>query len=164
MYDLRSRSFTFGSTNATSGHRMPCSFLVEAGIDPESDFRGVPNYSGSHDLTWKLVELGSFDAGVLNSAVWERAVSNGQVDTTKVRLLTASAPYVDYHWLAHPEIDDIWGAGTTSRITDVLVGLSTTDESEARILELFETGSFISTNNANYKFIEEVARSLNMLK
>jgi len=164
LADLNGTSFTFGSTNSTSGHLMPRSFLIEAGIDPESDFDGVPNYSGSHDLTWKLVELGSFDAGVLNSAVWERAVKNGQVDTGKVRLLTNSASYADYHWLAHPDIDDIWGAGTTGRITDSLLGLSPENESEARILELFETGSFISTDNSSYDIVEEVARSLNMLK
>ncbi len=164
--DLRGRSFTFGSTNSTSGHLMPRSFLVKAGIDPESDFRGVPNYSGSHDLTWKLVEFGSFDAGVLNSAVWERAVSNGQVDTKKVRVLSVSSPYADYHWLAHPDIDGIWGAGTSERITNALLGLSSASESEseARILELFETDSFIPTDNTKYGRIEEVARSLNMLK
>ncbi len=164
LEDLKGHSFTFGSTNSTSGHLMPRSFLIEAGIDPESDFDGIPNYSGSHDLTWKLVEMGSFQAGVLNSAVWERAVSNGQVNTAKVRLLAESPPYADYHWLAHPDIDEFLGAGTTERITDALLGLSPMDESEARILELFETGSFMSTDNSKYQVVEEVARSLNMLQ
>ena len=39
---------------------MPRFFLKEAGIKPETDFNGEPNYSGSHDKTYKLVESGSF--------------------------------------------------------------------------------------------------------
>jgi phosphonate transport system substrate-binding protein len=53
-------TFTFGSESSTSGHLMPRHFLTEAGIDPDADFKSPPNYSGSHDLTWQLVEGGSF--------------------------------------------------------------------------------------------------------
>ena len=35
-------------------------FLLQAGIDADTDFKGNPNYSGSHDKTWKLVESGAF--------------------------------------------------------------------------------------------------------
>jgi phosphonate transport system substrate-binding protein len=43
LEDLVGRSFTFGSESSTSGHLMPRYYLVEAGIDPESDFQGPPN-------------------------------------------------------------------------------------------------------------------------
>ena len=162
--DLKGLSFTFGSTNSTSGHLMPRSFLLEAGVDPESDLKGVPNYSGSHDLTWKLVESGSFDAGALNSSVWNRAVASGQVDTSKVRVLLESEPYVDYHWLAHPDIDRNWGPGTVERLKQGLLAVSGETEYERKILGLFETESFIATENSNYEPIEEIGRSLNMLQ
>src|ERR671919_1584624 len=79
-------TLTFGSESSTSGHLMPRHFLTEAGIDPDTDFKSLPNFSGSHDLTWQLVESGSFNVGVLNKDVWDRAVQEGKVDTSKVRV------------------------------------------------------------------------------
>ena len=60
LVELRNLTFTFGSESSTSGHMMPRHFLLKAGVDPDSDFDGPPNYSGSHDKTWKLVESGAF--------------------------------------------------------------------------------------------------------
>ena len=56
---------------------------MEAGIEPKTDFDGKPNFSGSHDKTYKLVESGAFKAGALNVAVWEAAVAEKKVDTIK---------------------------------------------------------------------------------
>jgi phosphonate transport system substrate-binding protein len=164
LEDIKGTRFTFGSTNSTSGHLMPRSFLLEANVDPEKDFDGVPNFSGSHDLTWKLVESGSFETGVLNSAVWNRALSDGNVDESKVRVVFETASFVDYHWLAHPDIDEIWGEGTTQNIMDAFLGLTNDDELGRTILDLFETESFVGADDSDYSDIEEVARSLNMLQ
>lgn len=164
LADLSGRSFTFGSESSTSGHLMPRHYLSEAGIDPEADFQGAPSYSGSHDTTWKLVETGSFDAGALNAAVWERAVREGQVDTSRVRLLETVGPYYDYHWVAHPSLDETYGEGTAEQIESAFIAMSTSDAEQARTLELFETDSFITTENSNYEAIEDVARNLNLIE
>jgi len=164
LADLKGETFTFGSTNSTSGHLMPRSFLLEAGVDPDTDFQGVPNYSGSHDLTWKLVENGSFQAGALNSAVWERAISEGSVDLSKVKLLFETPEYVDYTWVAHPDIDSRWDDGTTEKIKSAFIGISSENELEARILEMFETETFVEANAADYEGLEQIALSLNMLQ
>ena len=82
LADLKGKSFTFGSESSTSGHLMPRYFLMEEGINPEKDFDGQPNYSGSHDKTYKLIESGSFEAGALNISVWDAAVAEKKVDTT----------------------------------------------------------------------------------
>jgi phosphonate transport system substrate-binding protein len=162
--DLKGTRFTFGSTNSTSGHLMPRSFLLKAGVHPDKDFDQVPNFSGSHDLTWKLVESGSFETGVLNSAVWNRAMSEGSIDESKVRVVFESASFVDYHWLANPDIDEIWGESTTQKITDAFLGLTDDHELGSTILDLFETESFVGTDGSDYSDIEEIARSLNMLQ
>lgn len=162
--DLKEASFTFGSTNSTSGHLMPRSFLLEAGIDPDTDFRGVPNFSGSHDLTWKLVESGSFEAGALNSAVWHRAVREGTVDQTKVRVIHETPEYVDYQWLAHPDIDEHWRSGLLDDLAEALIDISGEDENQKMILELFETDSFVPVEAEAYAELEAIARSLNMLQ
>lgn len=164
LAELAGTSFTFGSTNSTSGHLMPRSFLLEAGVDPETDFQGVPNFSGSHDLTWKLVESGSFEAGALNAAVWNRAVSDGDVDLSKVRVLEETPEYVDYQWVAHPDLETDWDEGLTADLQNALLGISQDTSLEQRILELFETDSFVAVNESDYDELEQIARSLNMLQ
>jgi phosphonate transport system substrate-binding protein len=163
LEDFAGTAFTFGSESSTSGHLMPRFFLQEAGVDPESDFDGRPSYSGSHDKTWKLVEAGSFQAGALNASVWDRAVKEKQVDLAKVREVVRSPAYVDYHWVAHPELDEVYGQGTTDRITEVLLGMKGDGPQAERILDLFEDDEFIATDNGKYGAIEQVARDLGLI-
>ena len=164
LADLKGKSFTFGSESSTSGHLMPRWYLTQVGIDAETDFRGPPSYSGSHDTTWKLVESGSFDAGALNAAVWERAVREGTVDTSKVRVLENVGPYFDYHWVGHPQIDDVYGSGTTERIRAALRDMDPSEPAEKTLLDLFETDSFINTDSSNYQAIEDTARELDLIR
>ncbi len=163
LVDLAGKSFTFGSESSTSGHLMPRAFLTEIGIDPESDLSGPPSYSGSHDKTWKLVEAGTFEAGALSAAVWERAVARGQVDQTRVRLLHRTPSYFDYHWAVHPSVDEVFGGGTARQIKVALLNLSV-DGRQARTLELFQTDEFVETDNSNYAAIEQVARDLGLVE
>ena len=155
-------TLTFGSESSTSGHLMPRYFLLQAGLDPDSSFRSAPNYSGSHDLTWRLVESGAFDVGVLNEDVWERAVLEGSVEMSKVRVLTTTPPYFDYNWTAASNLDQEFGAGFTRRVQEALLELNADENQE--ILELFSTRRFISTRNDNYQAIEDVARELGIIR
>src|ERR671919_1118811 len=91
-------TITFGSASSTSGHLMPRHFMVQAGIDPDTDFREEPSFSGSHDATWQLVESGAFDVGALNEDVWNLAVTEGKVDTSKVKEFYTTPNYFDYNW------------------------------------------------------------------
>ena len=70
---------SFGSASSTSGHLMPRSLLLAAGIDPDRDFKRVA-YSGAHDATVAAVASGKVDAGALNIWVWERLVADKKVD------------------------------------------------------------------------------------
>lgn len=162
LADLAGADFTFGSESSTSGHLMPRHYLAEAGVDPEADFATV-SYSGSHDTTAKLVEGGSFDAGALNEQVWKRLVADGDVDTDRVEVVERVGPYFDYHWGAHPDIDEIYGDGTVAALTDALQSLHET-EAGREVLEMFDAERFVPTENANYEVIEDVARDLEMLE
>ena len=155
-------TLTFGSESSTSGHLMPRHFLTEAGIDPDTDFKSLPNFSGSHDLTWQLVEGGSFNVGVLNEDVWELAVQEGKVDTAKARVFYTTPEYYDYHWMARPDLDQVYGEGFTERIQAALLKLNPQEHGE--ILELFSTEKFIETSNDNYQAIEEVARKQGLIQ
>lgn len=160
LEDLKGLSFTFGSESSTSGHLMPRSFLMEAGVIPEQDFNGVPNYSGSHDKTYKLIESGTFQAGALNEAVWKSAVAEGKVDVNKVEVFYTTPAYYDYNWTIN-KVDDVFGKGTKSKITTALLSMG---EEQKVVMDLFQTDKFIPTNNENYAAIEEVAKQLGIIK
>jgi len=155
-------TITFGSESSTSGHLMPRHFLTQAGIDPDRDFRSLPNFSGSHDLTWHLVSSGSFDVGVLNEDVWDRAVRDGKVDAGKVRVFYTTPEYFDYSWTVSAELERIYGEGFANKLRVALLALN--PQEHAEILDLFNTQRFIESSNANYGEIEAVARDLGIVR
>jgi phosphonate transport system substrate-binding protein len=161
LEDLKGKSFTFGSESSTSGHLMPRYYLSEAGIDANSDFDGKPNFSGSHDTTYKLIESGAFKAGALNEAVWESAVKEGKVDTKKVKVFYTTPAYYDYNWTINSNVEEVFGKGSKQKVKDALLSI-TGDQKE--IAQLFQTDSFVETKNDNYKKIEQVAKELQIIK
>ena len=163
LEDLKGLTFTFGSESSTSGHLMPRHFLNQAGIDPEEDFDRVPGFSGSHDKTWKLVESGSYQAGALNEAVWQRAVDEGNADLSKVRKFFTTAPYYDYNWTIRSDVDTLFGAGFKDKVQSALIEMHQ-DAEQAEILELFQAEGFIESNNDNYQAIEDVAKGLGIIQ
>jgi phosphonate transport system substrate-binding protein len=154
--DLKGKTFTFGSESSTSGHLMPRYFMTEAGINPDQDLDGNPNYSGSHDKTYKLVESGAFQAGALNISVWESAVAEGKVDTDKVKVFYTTPEYYDYNWTVN-KMD----ADTKSKLTEAILSMKAGDN---EVMNLLGSEHFIETSNDNYKAIEEVARELKIIK
>ena len=165
LSDLRGLTFTFGSESSTSGHLMPRHFLLEAGIDADRDLSGAPGYSGSHDATYKLVEAGTYQAGALNEAVWQSAVAEARVDTSRVRVMYTTPPYFDYHWAVRGDVDERFGEGTRARIEQALFELSASlGPDQAELLELFATDRFVPTANENYSAIRTVAEALGILR
>ena len=155
-------TITFGSASSTSGHLMPRYFLKQAGIDAAIDFRQEPNFSGSHDTTWQLVESGAFDVGALSDEVWDRAVRENTVDTSKVNEFYITPEYFNYNWTAQGNLDEIYGEGFTDKILKALLDLN--PEEHGEILELFSTEKFITTSNENYQGLEEVAIEQGIVK
>jgi len=160
LEDLNGKSFTFGSENSTSGHLMPRFFLMEAGLTPEEIFSQVPNYSGSHDKTWKLVESGTFDAGALNIAVWESAVAENKVDLEKVDVFYTTPEYFDYNW-SITNVDETFGKGSKEKIQKALLAFGAVNP---EIMALFQDESFVESNNDNYNAILDVAKSLKIIE
>ena len=161
LEDLNGLTFTFGSESSTSGHLMPRHFLLEAGVDPETDFAGNANFSGSHDKTWALVESGAFQAGVLNEAVWDEAVEEGRVDVSRARVFFVTPSYFDYNWTVRGDLDAEFGDGFTLRVQNALVSL---DGSDQDVLDLFSTDSFIESQNENYQAIQDMAKFLGIIQ
>lgn len=156
LEDLKGKSFTFGSESSTSGHLMPRYFMMEAGVNADTDLDGDPNYSGSHDKTYKLVESGAFQTGALNVSVWEAAVKEGKVDGSKVKVFYTTPEYYDYNWTVN-KVD----AKTKEKLKEAILSMKSEDN---QIMELLQTDQFIETKNENYEAIEKVAKELKIIK
>jgi phosphonate transport system substrate-binding protein len=94
--------------------------------------------------------------------VWLAAVKAGKIDSAKVREFYTTPEYVDYHWTARADLDQTYGAGFTNKAKQALLKLNMQENKE--ILELFATQRFIETSNTNYAPIEQIARTLGIIK
>jgi len=162
LTSLAGHTLTFGSETSTSGRLMPQYFMEQGGFD-QADLQGSPGFSASHDATIEAVASGSFEVGAVNEQVWNATKEAGEVDLGNVVVLWRTPGYADYHWLARPDLDKVYGDGTTTKITDFLLGLDDADKDDAKILDLFGAKSFITTQNSNYDQIEAVAKEQGLL-
>ena len=153
------RSLTFGSESSTSGRLMQPTFLDDAGVSIEG-LAGEPGVSGSHDG----VAAGSFEVGARSSEVWDARVESGDVHTDEVIEIFRTPQYVNYHWVAQPDLDERLGDGFTADVVEALMSLDPEDPDDAAILDLFTAGGFIPTESENYDAIESVARDIDLIR
>lgn len=158
LADLKGKDVSFGSASSTSGHLMPRSFLLQAGLDPEKDFRRVA-FSGAHDATIAAVAAGKVQAGALNISVWEKFVADGKVDTAKVRVFFTTPTYYDYNWTVHADMP----AALREKLTQAFLALSRDSAEGKDVLELQRATRFVPTQADNYKGIEAAAKSAGLL-
>ncbi len=158
LADLKGKTLSFGSQSSTSGHLMPRSFLLAAGVDPEKDVKRVA-YSGAHDATVAAVASGKVDAGALNISVWEKLVADKKVDPAKVRVFHTTPPYYDYNWTVHAAMP----AATRDKLAKAFLDLTKATPEGKEILELQRATRFVPTKAENYKGIETAARSAGLL-
>jgi phosphonate transport system substrate-binding protein len=163
LRELKGHSFTFGSSRSTSGRLMPEYYLIQAGVQ-ETDFKGPVYFSGTHDATLRLVQSGTYEAGVLNSQVWNSRVKAGLVDLAKVVVLWITPPFADYHWMVHPNVAQRYGKDFIQQVQDAFFGLDGSVPDQAKILTGFGAQKFIATKNDNYTQIEAIARQIGQIR
>ena len=164
LVELKGRRLTFGSESSTSGRLMPQFFMGENGVKPEDLAGGGPGFSGSHDATIAVVQSGAYEVGALNEQVWRSNVADGRVDPGKVSVIWRTPPYVDYHWVVRPGLDERFGDGFTDKLQTALLDLSADTENGATILELFGAERFIPAKDEDYVMIETVGRQLGKIR
>ncbi|MCE9658997.1 MAG: putative selenate ABC transporter substrate-binding protein [Burkholderiales bacterium] len=159
LADLKGKTFAFGAPSSTSGSLMPRYFLLQAGIDPERDFKSVA-FSGAHDATVAFVAAGRAEAGVLNASVMDKLVETNNPNAAKVRVLAVTPPYFDYNWTVRPGLD----AALTKKLTDAFLKLDPARPEMKEIMDLQRASKFIPTQNSNYDGIEAAAKSAGLIK
>jgi len=159
LADLKGKQVSFGSQSSTSGHLMPRSFLLQAKIDPDKDFKRVA-YSGAHDATIASVVSGRVDAAALDITVWRKFVEEKKVDTAKVNVFFTTPPYFNYNWSVHADMP----VALRERITKALLDLSMATPEGKEILTLNRATRYIATKPENYKDLEAAGRSASLIK
>ena len=159
LADLKGKQVSFGSQSSTSGHLMPRSFILQAKLDPEKDFKRVA-YSGAHDATIASVVSGRVDAAALDITVWRKFVEDKKVDTTKVNVFFTTPPYFNYNWSVHADMP----VAQRERITKALLDLSMADPEGKEILTLNRATKYIATKAENYRELETAGRSAGLIK
>ena len=158
LADMKGKQVSFGSASSTSGHLMPRSNLLTAGINPEKDFRRIA-YSGAHDATIASVVSGKVDAAALDITVWRKFVAENRVDTKAVDVFFTTPPFFNYNWSVHADMP----ADLRQRITKALLDLSPATPEGAEILRLNRATRYIPTQAENYKGLEAAGRSAGLL-
>lgn len=159
LADLKGKTVSFGSQSSTSGHLMPRSFLLAAGIEPERDFKRVA-YSGAHDATIASVVSGKVDAAALDITVWRKFVDEKKVDTSKVNVFYTTPPYFNYNWSVHADMP----AAQRDKVAKALLDLSMDNPEGKEILTLARATKYLPTKPENYKGLEAAGRSAGLIK
>ena len=158
LADMKGKQISFGSQSSTSGHLMPRSFLLQANINPEKDFRRIA-YSGAHDATIASVVSGKVDAAALDITVWKKFVAESKVDTKAVDVFFTTPGYFNYNWSVHADMP----AAMQAKVKAALLALDPANPAHAEILKLNRATRYIATTPDNYKGLEAAARSAGLL-
>jgi phosphonate transport system substrate-binding protein len=158
LADMKGKQVSFGSQSSTSGHLMPRSFLLQANINPEKDFRRIA-YSGAHDATIASVVSGKVDAAALDITVWKKFVAENKVDTQAVNVFYTTPGYFNYNWSVHADMP----AAMQAKVKAALLALDPANPEHAEILRLNRASRYIATTPDNYKGLEAAARSAGLL-
>jgi phosphonate transport system substrate-binding protein len=158
LADLKGKTFVFGSASSTSGHLMPRYNLMQAGIDPDKDFKSVA-FSGAHDATVAFVASGRAEAGALNASVWDKLVEAHNPNVAKVRVLATTAPFFDYNWTVRPGMD----AALANKLTQAFLKLDPNNPAHKEVLSLQRASRFVPTKPSNYDGIEAAAKAAHLL-
>ncbi|HBI82788.1 putative selenate ABC transporter substrate-binding protein [Orrella sp. NBD-18] len=159
LTDLKGKQVSFGSQSSTSGHLMPRTYLLEAGIEPERDFK-LTAYSGAHDATIASVVSGRVDAAALDMTVWQKFVNDKKVDTNVVDVFYTTPPYFNYNWSVHADMPQ----ALRDKIAAALFALDMNTPEGKEILTLNRATKYIPTKVENYASLERAGRSAGIIK
>ena len=159
LADLKGKTFAFGAPSSTSGSLMPRYFLLQAGINPEKDFKTVA-FSGAHDATVAFVAASRAEAGVLNASVWDKLVEAKNPNAAKVRVLATTPTYYDYNWTVRPGLDP----ALTRKLADAFLKLDPANPAHKEIMALQRASKVIPTKSSNYDGIETAGKSAGLIK
>jgi phosphonate transport system substrate-binding protein len=137
---------------------MPRSNLLNAGIDPQKDFKRIA-YSGAHDATIASMVSGKVDAAALDIAVLRKFVAENRVSTKETGVFFTAPPFYNDNWSVHADTP----AEMRNKVQKALLELDASTPEGKQILQLNRATRYIPTSPDNYKGIEAAGRSAGLI-
>jgi phosphonate transport system substrate-binding protein len=159
LSELKGKTIAFGSPSSTSGHLMPRYFLMQAGVNPDKDFKNIA-FSGAHDATVAFVASGKADVGALNASVWAKLNEAKNPNALKSKVLSTTPPYFDYNWTVRGDLDP----ATVKKITEAFLKSDANNPNQKELMDLQRASKYVTTKSSNYDDIEKAARSAGLIK
>ena len=103
LADLKGGDIAFGDPASTSGTWVPRWQLLEAGLISDRDYK--LRVLGAHDAVALAVANHKVAAGGLSKPVYERLLSEGKIDASKVRVSQDSPAIPEYMWTFRNGLD-----------------------------------------------------------
>lgn len=145
-------SFTFGSKSSTSGHVMPRKFFMDqTGSTPEKVFRTVA-YSGSHDVSLRMVADGTHQIGALNYASWDKADAALKA---RAPIIYKTPPYIDYALAARTDL----GPELLAALRSALLAIDGSTPEGAQLLSYLKAGRFVHAEVGEWQQYVELLES-----
>jgi len=154
LSDLIGKQFAFGDIDSTSAHLVAYHELMQAGLNPNTDFKS--RYSGSHPATAAMVENGVVDAGAIDETVFNFLIINGKLNRKKVRIFYTSKPYVDYVFVARKDVPE----AERERFASALLAL--TEDKDHRVLGILRATQFVAATDQEYTLMRQMAHEVKM--
>lgn len=145
-------SFTFGSKSSTSGHVMPRKFFMDqTGTTPEKVFRTVA-YSGSHDVTLRMVADGTHALGALNYAAWDKA---DEALKARAPIIYRTPTYIDYALTARADL----GPELLGTLRRALLAIDGGTAEGAQVLKYLKAGRFVEADIGEWQGYVDLLQS-----
>ncbi len=158
---MEGKTFTFGNRSSTSGRLMPEYYIKKhTGRTPEEFFGRPSLFSGSHDQTALQVQAGTVQCGALNFKVYDSMVADGELDPEVCVKVWTTPPYPDYHWVAHPDLEQRFGADFLPRLRETLIGIT-----DPEILEALQRPEgFVAASNEDFLPIRQTMLEVGLMR
>ena len=151
--ELEGEVFAFGSVSSTSGSLYPSIMLADAGIDYRTDL-GETLYTGGHDATAQAVANGQVAAGGVEDRILFDLQEEGAVEEAAVRIIGESEEVEGYPWVVRSALPD----DLEDRVAEAFLNIE-----DPELLDLLRAEGYERVEAADYYYVEERARELDLL-
>jgi len=158
LADLKGHTFAFGDVNSTSGHLMPEYFMRQANVDLDVITKAI--YTGGHDATALAVANKKVDAGALDETVYQKMITEGNLNPENVRVFYTTPPYYDYIWVSRRGLD----SKVADSFSAAFLKLDANDPAHKKILDLLIATKYIKAEDSSYDKLRQAATDAGLLK
>lgn len=163
LKDLKGKTFAFVDPTSASGAIYPKAMLLDAGINPERDFKRML-YANGHDAVVLAVVRGKVDAGAAycndaegKQSAWSTMLKDPE-ERAQVRMLAVSKPIPADNVAVRQDLDP----AIVAKIKKAFLDMSATSEGRARIREIYQVDAFVPAQSRDYESMRDALRKVNI--